>query len=566
MHQAAQLGPPLQEKGARLPRIGGMATMPSRAHTIGTVLASILPQLDRLFIYFDGYEAVPHAFTSESKIVPLAPARFGNLAGSGKFLGARLHHDPCLYFCFDDDILYPPDYVEVLTRALYRHRLRAAVGFHAATLRPPFRSYAQDRDIVHFSCGCRNDSHVDMLGTGTMAFHTGHFRFDPDKWRFKDMCDLMTAIEATRQSVPRISIRRPVNYLVPLEQNQIDSTAARLGEDDSRQSEVMREALRSWALSWHDVPGEEIARRRQRRRTIIIDTTHGVVPDADPKLHVHRNLLDAGRFAAYLRRRKHAYVPLAACLEGEGDALTIDDATVAGADAARLARAHGHAVTLFINGYNIAEGKCYALSRLNAALDATGVGTLIYDGSTYDLRLARSTRDFRAYVKQKLLQLRSEAERESFVSDIGRLLGIEEIIVPQFLRPIHIADLLELAALGVDIQNHGWTHITVGAVPFDEHAADIRRGREWLHETCGVRADLFAAPNGASLPLWEASGEYRAWLLLDSRRPLGMLAPGLYNRRTLTEALLQDQDQPPTPSAGPSEMAPVGAMSGEIRR
>ena len=299
----------------------------------------------------------------------------------------------------------------------------------------------------------------------------------------------------------------------------------------------MREALKSCALSWHGTEG--LTHEIEKRRAIIIDTIHGAVPGTDPELFVHRNLLDTNRFAEYLRGRKRAYVSLSACLRGEGDALTIDDLTVAAADAARLAREHGHAVTLFINGYNIAERKCYPSSRLDAALDARQIGTVVYDGRAYDLRLAKVAHEFRANVKRKLLQLGSEQQRESLVSDIGGLLGVDEIIVPPFLKPIRNADLIELAADGVDIQNHGWTHTTVGALPFDEHAADIRRGRDWLHVTCGAHADLFAVPNGDGLPLWQASQEYRAWFLLDHRRPIGMLAPGLYNRRILTEELLR---------------------------
>ncbi len=538
MNDAADLRLSVGEKG-RLPRIGGMATMPSRAHLLGTVLASILPQLDRLFIFFDKYKEVSHAFTTHPKIVALTPARFGELAGAGKFLGLQRHEDPCLYYCFDDDILYPSDYVEVLTRALYRHRLRAIAGFHAAILKRPYRSYIRDRTILHFRSPCETDCFADLLGTGTLAFYSGTLRFDPKSWPSGNMCDLMVAIEAARQSVPRVAIRRPLNYLLPLEEAQSDSVFEGIKRDDSHQSEIMREALKSCRLSWHDSPAEEFGSEYQKRRAIVIDTTHGVAPGANSSLFVHRNLLDRDRFATYLRGRKPAYVSLAACLEGEGDALTIDDSTVAAADAARLARENGHAVTLFVNGYNIAFGKCYPLARLDAALDARRVDNISYDGSVYGLRLTSQAREFRAQVKERLLRLRSEQEREDLVSDIGRLLGLEEIIVPAFLQPIRNSELIELANCDVDIQNHGWTHMTAGMVPADEYAGNIRRGRQWLNETCGARADLFAVPNGACLPPWHASEEYSAWLLLDGCRPPGMLAPALYNRRTLTEDLMR---------------------------
>ena len=64
----------------------------------------------------------------------------------------------------------------------------------------------------------------------------------------------LLAIEAARQGVPRISIRRPVNYLRPIESNHADSTYSALVKDDSRQSEIMRAALKSCPLSWHLSP------------------------------------------------------------------------------------------------------------------------------------------------------------------------------------------------------------------------------------------------------------------------------------------------------------------------
>jgi hypothetical protein len=80
-----------------------------------------------------------------------------------------------------------------------------------------------------------------------------------------------------------------------------------------------------------------------------------------------------------------------------------------------------------------------------------------------------------------------------------------------------------------------------------------------------VHADLFAVPDGAGLPLWHASQDYNAWLLLDGHRPLGMLAPGLYNRRTLTEVLFRDPNKRPT-RARPLGMPPATQMLGASPR
>ena len=105
--------------------------------------------------------------------------------------------------------------------------------------------------------------------------------------------------------------------------------------------------------------------------------------------------------------------------------------------------------------------------------------------------------------------------------------------VPPWLEPIGTADVVALANEGIDIQNQGWTQAPVGSLPPEQYAANIRRGREWLHEVCGTEADLFAVPNGDALPLWHTSAEYRAWFMHDQTRPPGELATGLFNRRTL---------------------------------
>jgi len=57
---------------ASLPRIGGLATMPSRMRSFSAVIENILPQLDRLYVFFDKYDEVPSAFANREKIVALS--------------------------------------------------------------------------------------------------------------------------------------------------------------------------------------------------------------------------------------------------------------------------------------------------------------------------------------------------------------------------------------------------------------------------------------------------------------------------------------------------------------
>ncbi|HEY6138624.1 MAG TPA: polysaccharide deacetylase family protein [Thermoanaerobaculia bacterium] len=262
-----------------------------------------------------------------------------------------------------------------------------------------------------------------------------------------------------------------------------------------------------------------------------IDATHGVVANADAGSLVHRQLLDAERFAAFLQARPR-YVSVRDALAGKGDALTIDDATAAAADAARLARRYGHEVTLFVNGYNVESGAPYFFSRLAHALDTAKAERIRFAGTDYPLTSHPAKLRFRRAVKETLARIGSEDARQELVAEIVRLAAGETTISPP-LRALTLDELRELLDLGVELHNHGWTHVRVGALPPDEHAADIARGREWLRRSLGCDSDIFAVPNGDGLPPWPSSPHYSIWLLLEDRWGYGEIAPAVYNRRTL---------------------------------
>lgn len=272
----------------------------------------------------------------------------------------------------------------------------------------------------------------------------------------------------------------------------------------------------------------------------MIDTLHGVRTGVSAELFVDRNLEELANLSAYLENRV-PYVSLSACLNGEGDALTVDDSTLASAAAARLARYKGHEVTLFLNGYNIEESVPYFFSRLNAILDATPLDEIAFEGRRLDLRTFDAKQEFRRIVKRRLAAMASERDRQNYVTRLGQQLQAENAVVPDFLRPISRADIRELVALGVDVQNHGWTHVRPAALSPDECARDIAAGRAWLRDFSPEPADLYAVPNGDCLPPWESSPHYRAWFLLDERFPADKDGPTVFGRRSLTKAIMQKE-------------------------
>jgi hypothetical protein len=234
-----------------LPRIGGMATMPSRVESLRIALPHIVSQVDTLYLYLDKYEEVPRELSAMPKVVPLLPENpASSLACAGKFSGLSLQPGPCLYFCFDDDIIYGDGYVEHLAAALRRHEFRPIVGVHGAVYKMPVSSYVKDRQLLPFHKNLSFDVVVDELGTGTIAFHSSAIRIEPQKWLDPNMADLQLMIDAIRQKTPRICVRRPSGLLKAIAENQPDSLFRRSLMDDLAETQLLRAAMKHYPGSW----------------------------------------------------------------------------------------------------------------------------------------------------------------------------------------------------------------------------------------------------------------------------------------------------------------------------
>lgn len=227
---------------ASLPRIGGMASIPSRAHTLGKVLERIVPQVERLHLFLHGYESIPPE-ARHARIVPVLAPRDHPYRTSGRLYGLGVERHPSLYFCFDDDILYPADYVERLARALVRHEGNAVVGFHAHNFVPPYQSYIRDRRGFPFMKRKLFETEVDELGSGTLGFVSSRLPMDPLSWKYGDMDDIMIAQEAVRAGLKRIALARRRHYFGRAPGTGRETLWKTVLADESRSVEQMRVLL-----------------------------------------------------------------------------------------------------------------------------------------------------------------------------------------------------------------------------------------------------------------------------------------------------------------------------------
>ena len=150
-----------------LPRAATIATMASRVETFQQVLPVIHAQVDHVFVYLDGYDAVPGFLQDFDRISVYRAEEVGDLHCSSRFLCLQHLDTPTVVVSVDDDIIYPPDYVDRLVEALHQAEGLALVGVHGRIFRPPHRSYVHDAAAFQFAQELVKPTHVHELGMGT---------------------------------------------------------------------------------------------------------------------------------------------------------------------------------------------------------------------------------------------------------------------------------------------------------------------------------------------------------------------------------------------------------------
>lgn len=265
-----------------------------------------------------------------------------------------------------------------------------------------------------------------------------------------------------------------------------------------------------------------------------VHTFHGVLDDWSPSRRFDRLYVSRTAFVAALAALPGRYVPAGNCGPDEL-ALTIDDSTMAAAEAAFLARERGHEVTLFLNPHQIVTQRPYFFTILNLAIDQLAERERQTDPkaswrSPHLLALRQDTRTAMSKLEGEAL--------DAAIADFLIQWQLKMPEIPDLSRPIDLATLSRLVAAGVRVGNHGWSHAEIAVMTPQHLLDDIRRTRRWLMDATGQAIDTYAVPFGHSVPPPEVLAAIEAnCMLVDSQRPIGELAPGLINRLDVTDAI-----------------------------
>lgn len=234
-----------------------MATFPARFSVIGRAVESLLNQTtppSKILIHVNESETPPPLPNDKRIEVHCSPDE--NLTDIGKFKMASLV-DNGYILTVDDDIIYPPNYIENHIKWLKTFDNRVITGFHGAVLPvgEPITSWDEYKDLrrVHwFRRGLSTPLPVQIVGTGTMGYHSKHVQFNFKEFQYQRMVDLFVAAHAQKNKIPMITPPRPDEWMSPIDDADEDLEAiwAQVQSNFELQNKMLEvlQSVQSWSL------------------------------------------------------------------------------------------------------------------------------------------------------------------------------------------------------------------------------------------------------------------------------------------------------------------------------
>jgi hypothetical protein len=180
-------------------RIAAMATFYGREHNLQAVIDSIKDQVDELHIYDNSREPVDYTTNA-------------------KFYFLQFYKEPVYYFTIDDDIIYPPTYVQDMVEAM--DRLGTIVTHHGRELLGVNKNYYYEHNTYSFTRAQTEEKRIDTAGTGVTAFRTDYFNpVDMYKSQFHRMSDVLFGWVAAKENKIITVLPHEQGYFIPLQNN-----------------------------------------------------------------------------------------------------------------------------------------------------------------------------------------------------------------------------------------------------------------------------------------------------------------------------------------------------------
>ena len=180
-----------------------LASIPSRENSLKLTVESLRNQVDKILVALNGYDHIPE-FLNNGEFVMLDNSR----GDAAKFFDVEYLQD--YIFTCDDDIIYPANYVSYMISKIKEHR--SIVSLHGRIFPRPYISYTVGESL-HYLREVKNDTLIDLGGTGVMAWHSDIFKVRYSDFTQANMADVFVAKLAYEQGVSMVCASHPEGFI-----------------------------------------------------------------------------------------------------------------------------------------------------------------------------------------------------------------------------------------------------------------------------------------------------------------------------------------------------------------
>jgi hypothetical protein len=196
--------------------IFSLATTQNREENLESIIPNILQQCDLIYVNLVGYKKNPEILKNKRIIINI----FEQAGSEIRFFNYNNVPDDCYYFTIDDDILYPKDYTEVMINNMKLYNNENVCCVHGSNIDKSMEKdfYKKNREVYHFRKELKQNVNVMIPGVGTSCFYKKNMKLKISDYKTKNMSDTYTACFLAEQNVKRISVKRPENWLEPMQE------------------------------------------------------------------------------------------------------------------------------------------------------------------------------------------------------------------------------------------------------------------------------------------------------------------------------------------------------------
>jgi len=206
-----------------------LCSIPSRVKSLAETVKSILPHVDKLHVFLNGYGRVPD-FLENGKIVVALSQDYGDRGDTNKFFWADKIFN-CYHFVCDDDLIYKKEYFDLMIKKQIEYGKKCVTGFAGAVIgmdKAAFSSYYRSRRQIHFTSVIEKDTRVHVIGTGAMCYHTSLLpNISINDFKHPNMSDIWFSVKCKKGGMPLMVIQRDKGkstYMVSTELYDITDT------------------------------------------------------------------------------------------------------------------------------------------------------------------------------------------------------------------------------------------------------------------------------------------------------------------------------------------------------